>query len=303
MRSQFLDANPKVVEHIQQVFLQIRLPLLLLNPADELLRRPGTERIDLQQAVPALFEESANGPARDRGPLQKVRQLLFGCGALRHREFQGQVMDGAAKLEQQFVAAFEVAFKGIQTLVIPARQDLLRAVREKWDMDLDVFGLSDAIQPSDALLEQLRIERKVKQDQVMRVLEVAAFTADLRTDQQPRSVGLGEPRGVAIPLQQRQSFMENSGVDGQVTSQRRIERLGLFNAVADQQYLLRSQLLQQFRQPKNPRVFRQIQRALQPCVADILSKLGGGTIQPVLRFEAGRQSGEVHGALRKAAYN
>ena len=210
MRSQFLDVNAKVVEHIQQVFLQIRLPLLLLNLADELLRRRGTERIELQQAVPALFEESANGPARGRGPLQKVRQLLFGCGAIRHGKFQGQVVDGAAKLEQQFVAAFEVAFKGIQAFVIPARQDLLRAVREKRDMDLDVFGLSDAIQPSDALFEQLRIERKVKQDEVMRELEVAAFAADLRTDQQPRSVGLGEPRGVAVPLHQRESFMEDA---------------------------------------------------------------------------------------------
>src|ERR1035441_815610 len=152
-------------------------------------------------------------------------------------------MDGAAKLEQQFVAAFEVAFKGIQAFVIPARQDLLWAVREKRDMDLDVFGLSDAIQPSNALLEQLRIEWQVKQDKVMRELEVASFAADLRTDQQPRSVGLGEPRSVAVPLHQRESFMENSGVDGQVTSQRRIERLGLFNAVADQQYLLRIQLL------------------------------------------------------------
>src|SRR6266481_10196899 len=107
-------------------------------------------------------------------------------------------MDRPAKLAQQFVAAFEIAFKSVQTFVIPARQNLLRTVREIRNMDLDVFGLSDSIQPSDALFEQLRIERQVKQDQVMRKLEVTSFAADLRTDQQARPFGLGEPRRVAI---------------------------------------------------------------------------------------------------------
>src|SRR5216683_204447 len=74
-------------------------------------------------------------------------------------------MDRPAKLAQQFVAAFEIALKSVQTFVIPARQNLLRTVREIRNMDLDVFGLSDSIQPSDALFEQLRIERQVKQDQ------------------------------------------------------------------------------------------------------------------------------------------
>src|ERR1035441_5268068 len=116
--------------------------------------------------VPALFEESANGPARGRGLFQEVRQLLFGYGAVCHGKFQGQVVDGTAKLPQQFVATFEVTFKGIQAFVIPARQNLLRAMREKRNMDLDVFGLPDSIQPSDALLEQLRIERQIKQNEV-----------------------------------------------------------------------------------------------------------------------------------------
>ena len=125
-------------------------------------------------------------------------------------------MDGSAKLVQQFVAAFEVTFKGIQAFVVPTRQNLLRAAREKRNMDLDVFGLPDAIQPADALFEQLRVERQVKQDEVMGELEIAAFAADFRTDQQPRPVGLGEPRSITIPLHQREAFMENARVDGQV---------------------------------------------------------------------------------------
>jgi hypothetical protein len=43
VRSQFLDVNAEMVEHIEQVILQIRLPLLLLNLADKLFRRRGTE--------------------------------------------------------------------------------------------------------------------------------------------------------------------------------------------------------------------------------------------------------------------
>ena len=69
-----------------------------------------------------------------------------------------------AKLAQQFVAPFQIAFKGVQTFVIPPRQYFLRAAGKIRNMNLDVGGLTDSIQPSDALFEQFRIQRQVKQD-------------------------------------------------------------------------------------------------------------------------------------------
>jgi len=123
-------------------------------------------------------------------------------------------------------------------------------------MDLDVGGLTDSVQSPDALFEQFRIQRQVKQDQMLRELKIASFAADLGTKQEPRSIRLGEPRGVAIPLHQRESFMENACLDGQVTSQGRIKGFGFFNRATDHQNLFWIQFPQQFHQPKNSRVAR-----------------------------------------------
>jgi hypothetical protein len=50
-------------------------------------------------------------------------------------------------------------------------------------MDLHSPGLPDPIEPPDALLEQVRIQRQVEQHQMMGELEVAPLAADLRAEQ------------------------------------------------------------------------------------------------------------------------
>ena len=97
---------------------------------------------------------------------------MFCFRAIRHRKFQSQIVHRPPKLAQEFVAAFEITFKSIQALVIPTRQDFLRTVREIGNVDLDVLGLANSIQSSDALFQQLRIQRKVEQDKMMRELKI-----------------------------------------------------------------------------------------------------------------------------------
>ena len=46
-------------------------------------------------------------------------------------------------------------------------------------MNLYGVALSDAIKSSDTLFQQVRVERQVKQDQMLSKLEVSAFTANL----------------------------------------------------------------------------------------------------------------------------
>jgi len=58
--SQFLDVNAIMVEHVEQIFFQIRLPVLFLHLTDDSLRRGRTERIEFQQTIPTQFEESAH---------------------------------------------------------------------------------------------------------------------------------------------------------------------------------------------------------------------------------------------------
>ena len=64
--------------------------------------------------------------------------------------------------------------------MIPAQQSVLGGTAEHAGVDHDVVTLADAIEAADALFEQIRIERKIPQDQMVRELEIATFRADLR---------------------------------------------------------------------------------------------------------------------------
>jgi hypothetical protein len=80
-------------------------------------------------------------------------------------------------------------------------------------MDVDVAGLADAVEAADALLQHLRIVRQAHQHEVLHELEVAALPADLGRDQHARAVRLGEPRRLAVALQQRQVLVEERRLD------------------------------------------------------------------------------------------
>ena len=56
--------------------------------------------------------------------------------------------------------------------------------------------MTDAVEPTDALLEQTRIVGQIEEDEMMGELKVAAFAADLGADQEPGATflsGFGEP--------------------------------------------------------------------------------------------------------------
>ena len=66
----------------------------------------------------------------------------------------------------------------IKALVIPLQHHSLGRVFQAGHMQLDRFTLANPVQPANTLFQQVRIQGQVKQHQVMRELEVAAFTAD-----------------------------------------------------------------------------------------------------------------------------
>ena len=72
VRRQFFDMNPEVVKHVKQVVLQVRLPVLILNLTNDLLRHRRPERIQLQELIPAFFKEQAYFPAGARRFVQKA---------------------------------------------------------------------------------------------------------------------------------------------------------------------------------------------------------------------------------------
>ena len=135
------------------------------------------------------------------------------------------------------------------------------------DVDVDVAALADAVEPADALLEQVRIERQVPQDQVVRELEIAAFRTDLGAQQQARAVGLGEIRGVAIALHDRHRLVETRELDAAARAQRFFEREHLGLAAADQQEFFVRVALEQIDQPGQARIVGVVESRAAPAAA------------------------------------
>ena len=74
--------------------------------------------------------------------------------------------------------------------------------------------LADTIQTSDTLFQQIRVERQIEHHHFAGKLEVTAFGADFRTQQNLRAIFLrSEVRGGAVTFNDRQTFMEHSGAD------------------------------------------------------------------------------------------
>jgi hypothetical protein len=90
-----------------------------------------------------------------------------GCNLLPHDTcFVNQEVEVAARLQavddrteafEQFASAFNLLLEGIQPLVVPAREHFLKAVDDEGNVNVDFGLLSNAIQATDALLQDFRI--------------------------------------------------------------------------------------------------------------------------------------------------
>ncbi len=164
--------------------------------------------------------------------------------------------DARAVAAQDLAAVGRARAQRIEAFVVPAQQRVLRGAADCDRVQRDVVLLPDAIEAADALFEQIGIERQVPQDQVMRELEVAAFRADLGAQQHARALGFGEPRGVAVALQDRHAFVEARDLDARLRAQRFFEREHLRLRAADQQELLAGEPLDQRDEPRQARIVR-----------------------------------------------
>ena len=139
---------------------------------------------------------------------------------------------------EQFATIGRAAAERIEAFVVPAQQCVLRGAGEGAGVDHDVVLLADAIEAADALFEQIRIERQVPQHQMMGELEIAAFRADFRTQQQARAFRIGEVGGIAVALEEAHAFVEARDLDPAARAQGFLQREHLGLAAADQQQLV-----------------------------------------------------------------
>ena len=202
----FFIGDPEHGKHLFHIGHQPRRGLGLADRPDERLGRGLAAGVEFHQPVPPgalrLFDL---GGMLGRGRDQVAR---IGCRRVQRR---------CQRLGESFMDAIGrvTAFgKQVQPLVIPGKQDRLGRALEPGDMNMDGLALADAIQPADALFEQVRVQRQVKQRQVLRELKIAPLAADLGAHQRLRAgLILGEVGGRLVPLDDALSLVKDRAAD------------------------------------------------------------------------------------------
>ena len=146
-------------------------------------------------------------------------------------------------------------FKRVQTFVEPAYQHGLRGFFQIRHVDLNIMRLADTIQTADALLEQIRVKRQIEHHQVAGELEVTAFRADFRAQQNLcAAVLFSEPRRGAVALDDGHAFVEHGGANAFTLAQNllQLQRGGRFGA--DHQHFLGAVRGQVAHQPLHARI-------------------------------------------------
>ena len=149
-----------------------------------------------------------------------------------------------AKLLEQLIGSLQIALERVEPLVIPAGQGLLWAAYKIGRVHVDGLRLPNAVQPADALLKQFRIERQIKEHEVMGKLKIATFAADLRANEQASAVWFGKPRGVAVALHKREILVKHRRLHWDLPAHGLLDRQCFFAAATNEQYLFLTQLMQ-----------------------------------------------------------
>ena len=152
------------------------------------------------------------------------------------------VGEEAVEVGEEFVGdgggAFQRMGEGVEAFRIPTGEDFVAGAAEVRDVDVDRFGLADAIESSDPLFQKLRVGGEIEEDEVVGELEVSAFAADLGTDEEAGAVCFGEPGGIAVSLEEAEVFVEEGDVEIDGVAQGSIDLHDALERVADQDDLL-----------------------------------------------------------------
>jgi hypothetical protein len=111
-------------------------------------------------------------------------------------------------------------------------------------MYVDCIALANTVEPTDAVLEDFGIGRKIEQHQMMGELKIATLASDLGTYQKSRSILLREICRISIALDERQSLMEQRSLHSGMLAQPVLYSLRHFARVTDQENLLTMQAAQ-----------------------------------------------------------
>lgn len=188
----------EVVAKAGEVVREIRGGFDVFDEADGFGGEGGAAGVEFEEPVATLFDA-----------FFEVEAEGFGFGD----EFGVDAVKAVLKAFEDVVASGEGFFEGVEAFVEPAEAVGFGAFFEVWYMEVDVGGLTDAVEAADALFEHFGVGGKMVEDEVLAELEVAAFAANFRGEEEAGSVGFGEPGGLAVALDEGHVFVEEGGVD------------------------------------------------------------------------------------------
>ena len=133
------------------------------------------ERIDLEQAVAAMFQFGIQFRVEGARFCHEARE----CQGLRIAR-QHEAMKLITVLSVDTIGSRRHLFERVQRLLIPVVEDFLSAACKHRQMNLDGVFLTDPVEATDALLQQIRVQWQIEQYQMTAELEVASLAANLR---------------------------------------------------------------------------------------------------------------------------
>nr|GFA26240.1 hypothetical protein [Tanacetum cinerariifolium] len=166
-------------ERVEQGFhvdRQAELIVLLQNRFNQRVAFAGAAGIELQQAIAAGVQFALQTLAFVAGLGHQRLPIVFVTA------FQLRQQARTERMLQRVTSRAGVEER-VEGFVIPLEQALLRAGFQIRYVQLDDVFLADPVETTDTLFQQVGVGRQVEQHQMMRELEIAAFTADFRADQ------------------------------------------------------------------------------------------------------------------------
>ena len=133
------------------------------------------------------------------GAVEEIGERFLALGGIGGEESLQLVVE----LTMDRACPVEGVFEGPESAMIPEGLELLAGALGEGHVDVNILGLADAIEASDALFEQSGIVGQVEENEVMGKLEIASLGPDLGANEEPCAhLLVGEPGRVFIPLQQ-----------------------------------------------------------------------------------------------------
>ena len=143
----------------------------------------------------------------------------------------------------------------VDAVVQPRQQYAGGMVFKARHMDLDRVSLTDAVEPTDALFEKIRVGRQIEQHKVAGELEIAALAADFRADHDLRVFfRIGEISGGPIAGDEVHPFMKYRGANAASQSQPCFQTLRGIGQGTDHKRFLAPMLGQPALEPFDSRV-------------------------------------------------